>query len=54
LHEALWKAGVDSALVVMKGAGHGGPELQAFWIMGRILDFLDRALQRQGSRQLTP
>ncbi|MCL4795391.1 MAG: alpha/beta hydrolase fold domain-containing protein [Bryobacteraceae bacterium] len=46
LHEALLQAGVESHFIAMRGAGHGGPAFFSPFIMGRILDFLDRHVRR--------
>jgi acetyl esterase/lipase len=49
LTEALKKAGVEVTLVVMKGAGHGGPQFSDEAARKLYLEFLDKHL-RKGKR----
>jgi acetyl esterase/lipase len=46
LHAALVKAGADSTLIILRGAGHGGPAFSGLYVTSRILAFLDRHLRR--------
>ena len=45
LDEALKKAGAESTLVVIEGAGHGGPGFGAPENLQKIVDFLDKRLK---------
>ena len=45
LTEALKKAGVEVNFVVMKGAGHGGPQFRDEAAMKLYVDFFDRHLK---------
>ena len=44
LHEALVAAGVESTLVVLPGAGHGGPAFQTPEVRAQILAFFQKHL----------
>jgi acetyl esterase/lipase len=44
---ALKKAGVDAKLVILPGAGHGGPAFASAETMKMVKEFLDRHLQRR-------
>jgi dipeptidyl aminopeptidase/acylaminoacyl peptidase len=44
LHARLQQTGVRSELIVLPGAGHGGPAFSTPEIKGRIRDFLLRAM----------
>jgi acetyl esterase/lipase len=46
MHSSLLAAGVESTLVRLEGAGHGGPEFSAAANVARIEAFLDRQLRR--------
>ncbi|HEV3416626.1 MAG TPA: alpha/beta hydrolase [Pirellulales bacterium] len=46
LHEALQKAGVESTLVIVKGAGHG-PGLDTPQYFQQVVDFFDRHLRTE-------
>jgi acetyl esterase/lipase len=50
LDEALKKAGVESTLVVIEGAGHGGPDFSSPEKLQKITDFLDKHLKAGGSK----
>jgi acetyl esterase/lipase len=45
LHEALQKAGVESTLIVLPGAGHGGPAFSAEDTVKKIDAFFDKHLK---------
>lgn len=46
-HEALEKAGVDSKLVIVEGAGHGGKEFQTDEVRNEIIDFFTTQLKER-------
>ena len=50
LHDALKMQGVDSMLVVLKGAGHGGPEFRTDESKQTILRFFEKYLKPQASK----
>ena len=50
LDEALKKAGVESTLVVIEGAGHGGPGFGSPENLQKIMDFFDKHLKASGSK----
>jgi acetyl esterase/lipase len=45
LHDALKKAGVESTLVPLKGAGHGGPAFNTAEVREQVAAFFDRHLK---------
>lgn len=47
LHERLTQAGVESELIVLDGAGHGGEEFFAARPLGAIAKFLERHLREK-------
>jgi acetyl esterase/lipase len=50
LHKALKKAGVESTLVSLEGAGHGGKEFGTPEIRRRVEDFFDRHLKEAAKK----
>ena len=52
LHQALKKAGVDSTLTIIEGAGHGGPQFKTAQTKQQVLDFLCRVLSISPTPQL--
>jgi acetyl esterase/lipase len=49
LHETLKQAGVQSELVILAGAGHGGPEFEKPEVQAAVLGFFDRHLKPDAS-----
>jgi acetyl esterase/lipase len=45
LHETLSKAGVESELLILEGAGHGGPEFESPEVKAKIVALFDRHLK---------
>ncbi len=45
LHAALKKAGVESELVIVKGAGHGGKEFQTDVVLNKVRNFFTKNLK---------
>jgi acetyl esterase/lipase len=44
-HEALTAAGVDSEMIILEGAGHGGPQFQADEVKEKVRAFFARKLK---------
>ena len=53
LHDALKKAGVESHLEIIEGAGHGGPEFRMPHRRKMILDFFDTHLKQPATQPAT-
>jgi dipeptidyl aminopeptidase/acylaminoacyl peptidase len=46
LHAALQKAGIESTLRILEGAGHGGPQFQSQEVRDMVERFFERHLKR--------
>ena len=45
LHELLEKAGVSSKLIILPGAGHGGPQFSSRESLGKVAEFFAKTLK---------
>ena len=45
LHELLEKAGVPSKLIILPGAGHGGPQFSSRESLGKVAEFFAKTLK---------